>query len=66
VALVQRHAGVSLAEAIDMASSRPRELLGLPVGTLEAGQPADLVFFRHEPGQEFVVTQTLVAGEPAL
>jgi N-acetylglucosamine-6-phosphate deacetylase len=64
VALVQRYAGVSLYEAIDMASSRPRQLLGLPVQTLDVGQPADLVFFRHQPGEEFVVTQTIVAGEP--
>jgi N-acetylglucosamine-6-phosphate deacetylase len=57
VALVQRFAGVGLAEAIEMASARPRELLGLPIPTLEAGQPADLVFFRHGPGAEFEVTR---------
>lgn len=38
-------AGVSLADAIDMASARPRELLGLPIHTLEAGQSADVMLF---------------------
>jgi N-acetylglucosamine-6-phosphate deacetylase len=37
--------GVSLRDAIDMATARPRQLLGLPVPTLEPGQPADLVVF---------------------
>jgi len=42
---VMRHAGVSLADAIDMASARPRELLGFPPRPLEAGQPAEVVLF---------------------
>jgi N-acetylglucosamine-6-phosphate deacetylase len=42
---VVRDAGVSLREAVDMASVRPRELLGLPVHSLEVGQPADIVLF---------------------
>jgi N-acetylglucosamine-6-phosphate deacetylase len=32
-----------LAEAIDMAGARPRELLNLPPRRLTAGDPADLV-----------------------
>jgi N-acetylglucosamine-6-phosphate deacetylase len=47
---VIRFAGVSLADAIDMATARPRQLLGLPVPTIESGQPADLVLFDWEPG----------------
>jgi N-acetylglucosamine-6-phosphate deacetylase len=47
---VIRFAGVSLAEAVDMASTRPRQLLGLPVPVIEPGQPADLVVFDWEPG----------------
>ncbi|MCI0681555.1 MAG: amidohydrolase family protein [Gemmataceae bacterium] len=43
-------AGVSLAEAIDMASARPRELFGLPRRRLESGQPAQLMLFDWEPG----------------
>jgi N-acetylglucosamine-6-phosphate deacetylase len=32
-------------EAVEMAAERPRELLGLPVPRIEAGEPADLVLF---------------------
>ncbi|VTU02230.1 n-acetylglucosamine-6-phosphate deacetylase : N-acetylglucosamine-6-phosphate deacetylase OS=Singulisphaera acidiphila (strain ATCC BAA-1392 / DSM 18658 / VKM B-2454 / MOB10) GN=Sinac_5092 PE=3 SV=1 [Gemmataceae bacterium] len=53
-----RAAGVSLGDAIDMATARPRQLLGLPVHTLDPGQPADLMFFDYEPGGELRVTGT--------
>jgi N-acetylglucosamine-6-phosphate deacetylase len=55
-----RDAGVSLAEAVDMASARPRELLGLPLGRLEAGAETDLVLFDWEEN-EVRVRRTLVA-----
>jgi N-acetylglucosamine-6-phosphate deacetylase len=51
VAHVMHAAGVSLAEAIAMASVRPRELLGLPVPQLAAGAAADLVLFELTDGQ---------------
>ena len=51
VANAVRMAGVSLADAIDMASARPRQLLGLPVTTLEVGQPAELVLFDWREGE---------------
>ena len=54
-----RFAGVSLKDAVDMASARPRQLLGLPVTTLEVGQPADLVVFDWESGGEVVVRDLL-------
>ncbi len=38
-------AGVSLADAIDMAGARPRELLGLPPLRLDVGAPANLMLF---------------------
>lgn len=38
-------ASVSLADAIDMAGARPRELLGLPALRLEVGMPANLMLF---------------------
>lgn len=44
-------AGVSLAEAIDMAGAHPRELLGLPPRTIEPGQPADLILFNWRKGE---------------
>lgn len=63
VAVVQRHAGASLQEALDMATARPRELLGLPPRRLEAGAPADLVLFDHGPDCPFRVTATVIAGQ---
>ncbi|MCI0463738.1 MAG: amidohydrolase family protein [Gemmataceae bacterium] len=56
---VMRFAGVSLREAVDMASERPRQLLGLPPWRLEAGQRADLVLFDWEEGGDFRVRATL-------
>ena len=43
-----RMAGISLAEAIDMASARPRELLGLPPLRLEVGAPAEWMLFQWD------------------
>lgn len=57
-----RFTGVSLAEAVDMASARPRELLGLPPRRLEIGMPADLMLFDWEPGGSLEVRQTLLQG----
>ena len=45
VSNVIRMAGLSPGDGIALASSRPRELLGLPVTTIEAGGPADLMLF---------------------
>lgn len=52
---VIRFAGVSLAEAIDMTTARPRQLVGLPVHTIDVGQPADLMLFEWEPGSDLRV-----------
>ena len=57
-----RDAGVSLKDAVDMASARPRELLKLPITTLEVGQPADVMIFDWEPGGEVVVRGMLDEG----
>jgi N-acetylglucosamine-6-phosphate deacetylase len=51
-----RMAGVSLADAIDMASARPRELLGLR----PAGLP--MMLFDWEPGGDLVVRDVFGAG----
>ncbi|MBM4071850.1 MAG: amidohydrolase family protein [Planctomycetes bacterium] len=61
VSNVLRHADVSLVEAVDMAGARPRALLGLPVRSLEAGTPADLVLFDWQPGGELHVKHTLTS-----
>jgi len=42
---------VTLADAIDMATTRPRALLGLPPRALAPGQPAELVLFDWQPGE---------------
>src|SRR5207245_971336 len=54
-----RDGGVSLHEAIEMASIRPRQLLGLPIHRLEVGQPADLVLFNWSPASGFEVVATI-------
>jgi N-acetylglucosamine-6-phosphate deacetylase len=60
---VIRDAGVSLKEAIDMASTRPRELLKLPIHTLEVHQPADIVLFDwNEAAGEFRPKATVIRG----
>src|SRR5262249_55809959 len=41
---------VSLADAVDMATARPRALLGLPVRELCAGEPAEVILFDWQPG----------------
>ncbi|HEV3438860.1 MAG TPA: N-acetylglucosamine-6-phosphate deacetylase, partial [Gemmata sp.] len=56
---VIRFAGVSLGEAVDMATVRPRQLLGLPVHTIDVGQPAELVLFDWQPGGDVRVVSTL-------
>jgi N-acetylglucosamine-6-phosphate deacetylase len=55
VGTLVRDAGVSLAEAVDMAAVRPRELLGLPVPRLAVGE--DVVVFDWEPGGELIVRE---------
>ncbi|HMF16790.1 MAG TPA: N-acetylglucosamine-6-phosphate deacetylase, partial [Gemmataceae bacterium] len=57
---VTRFAGVSLQDAVDMASARPRELLGLSPVSLGPGQQADLVLFDWREGEDFRIVRTLV------
>jgi N-acetylglucosamine-6-phosphate deacetylase len=52
-------AGVSLRNAVEMASVRPRQLLGLPVPAIEPGRPAEVVVFDHQPGGAIHVRQVL-------
>jgi N-acetylglucosamine-6-phosphate deacetylase len=51
---------VSFADAIDMATARPRELLGLPRREIAAGQPAELILFDWQPGAPFRLHQALI------
>jgi N-acetylglucosamine-6-phosphate deacetylase len=57
-----QHGGVSLADAVDMAGARPRELLRLESRNLDVGTPADLVLFDWSPGQPFRVRATIIGG----
>ncbi len=63
VAHAIRAGGVSLKDAVEMASDRPRRLLGLPPVRLEPGMPADLVLFDLDDQGELRVRNTFVAGE---
>jgi N-acetylglucosamine-6-phosphate deacetylase len=62
VATVLKQTDASLADAIDMASARPRELLRLEPRTLQPGAPADLILFDWQPGSDLRVRATVIAG----
>lgn len=53
---------ISLADALDMAGARPRQLLGLEARPLQVGAVADLVLFDWGPGKAFTVRATILAG----
>jgi N-acetylglucosamine-6-phosphate deacetylase len=58
-----RFAGVRLADAVDMAGARPRQLLGLPPRRLEPGQPAELVLFDWQEGGDFRPLATILGDD---
>jgi N-acetylglucosamine-6-phosphate deacetylase len=60
VANAVRFAGVSLREAVEMASARPRELLGLPARELAVGQPAELCLFDWSAGSDLRLAATML------
>jgi N-acetylglucosamine-6-phosphate deacetylase len=62
VANVMRFAGVSLAEAVDMASGRPAALIGEEPVRLAPGSQADLVLFELEPARALKVVATIKTG----
>jgi N-acetylglucosamine-6-phosphate deacetylase len=51
-----------LRDAVEMASERPRELLGLPVPGIHDGADADLVLFDWAPNDGDMVIRTVVSG----
>jgi N-acetylglucosamine-6-phosphate deacetylase len=69
IANVMRFAGVSLKEAVEMATSNPARLIGKPVGGLRPGDPADLVLFdlaadtAAGPVAQFAVRATIADGK---
>ncbi|MFN4261880.1 MAG: N-acetylglucosamine-6-phosphate deacetylase [Gemmataceae bacterium] len=60
---VLRWTGVTLAEALDMAGARPRELLGLAPRLLEVDAPADVILFDWEPGHDLRIQNVILAGK---
>ena len=56
---VMRAGGVSLSEAVQMASIRPRVLLGLPVPAVTAGSGGPFVLFDWQPGSEVTVRRVI-------
>jgi N-acetylglucosamine-6-phosphate deacetylase len=59
-------AGISLAEAVDLATDNPARLLGIAGerGRLNVGQPADLILFRLDaPTRRIDLEVTVAAGE---
>jgi N-acetylglucosamine-6-phosphate deacetylase len=55
VRTIVEFAGLSVADAVDLAAVQPRRILGLPERTIEVGQLADFVLFDAGP---FVVRET--------
>ncbi len=51
-----------IAQVLDTVSRNPALLLGRSPPRLEAGQPANLVIFRHGAPDEFILTRTSVDG----
>jgi N-acetylglucosamine-6-phosphate deacetylase len=56
---VIRFVGVSLRDAVDMATVRPHELLGLPAAALEAGNRTPLVLFDWRDGGDLRVKRVV-------
>ncbi|WP_020468674.1 N-acetylglucosamine-6-phosphate deacetylase [Zavarzinella formosa] len=52
IGTVIRQSGVTLAEAIDMASAHPRHLFGLPLWELKSGSSGKLMLFDWNPGED--------------
>jgi N-acetylglucosamine-6-phosphate deacetylase len=64
VANVVKFAGVSLKDAVDMASKNPARLLGQEVTRLRRGSLADLVIFRvPQAGSRLQIEATVASGE---
>lgn len=66
---LQRFAGLTLRDAVDMASIKPAQLVGHPVTRLEVGSPADLIQFELSEDASTPATTalqivaTIVSGE---
>jgi N-acetylglucosamine-6-phosphate deacetylase len=53
---------VPLAAAVDMATARPRALLGLPPRDLQPGEPAEVILFDWQPAGMFGLKAAVIGG----
>jgi N-acetylglucosamine-6-phosphate deacetylase len=60
---VMAFARLTLADAVTMASANPARLLGIEVGTLAPGGPADLVLMRIGDSGQVDIVQTIAGGQ---
>jgi N-acetylglucosamine-6-phosphate deacetylase len=68
IANAMRFAGVDLAAAVDMATSAPLRVIGLPSVELTVGQPADVVLLRLQRDREglpceVTIERTIAGGQ---
>ncbi|TBL77345.1 N-acetylglucosamine-6-phosphate deacetylase [Paenibacillus thalictri] len=59
----------TLGEAINMATLHPAELFGLDkdgIGKIEAGSPADFIFYEQQPDGNMQLLETVVGGETVI
>ena len=61
VAFAASFCGLTLADAVRMATTNPGRLAG-GIGRLRLGEPADLVRFRWQPGEAELRIETVLAG----
>jgi dihydroorotase len=59
LSVLHRRHGMPLRRVIELLSTRPARLLGLPAGSLAVGAPADLVLFAPERERPFLARQSL-------
>ena len=60
---VMKFAGVSLADAITMASTRPAQLVGGPCGQIEPGALANLITFEITADGYLQILATMNTGQ---
>lgn len=60
---LSRQGFCSLVEVLDMVHRNPRQLLGLPVPTLAAGEQADVVLLRQDPQGGVRLVASVIGGQ---
>jgi N-acetylglucosamine-6-phosphate deacetylase len=66
VATAVTMAGISLADALSLATTNPGRFIGRS-GRLAVGEPADIIAFDWEPGQKSLdIHQVVIGGDPGI